>query len=58
MSDDELFIFGVKTDCGQVNDLWSWDLEDQTWTERSDATFGEICVRTFANPESCESLCF
>ena len=58
ISDDELFIFGGKTDCGQVNDLWSWDLEDQTWTERSDATFGEICVRTFANPESCESLCF
>jgi N-acetylneuraminic acid mutarotase len=58
LSQDSMYIFGGKTDCGQVNDMWSWDLEDQTWTERSDATFGEICARTFADPASCESLCF
>ncbi len=58
LSDEALLIFGGKTDCGQVNDLWSWDLDDQSWTERSAATFGEICARTFADPENCESLCF
>ncbi len=58
LSEDALFIFGGKTDCGQVNDLWTWDLKDQAWTERSDATFGEICARTFDDPEGCESLCF
>ena len=55
---ESLIVFGGKTDCGQVNDLWTWDLGDETWTERSDATFGEICFRTFAHPEDCESLCF
>jgi N-acetylneuraminic acid mutarotase len=58
LTDDALIIFGGKTDCGQVNDLWTWDLEDQSWTERSDATFGEICARTFADPDGCESLCY
>jgi hypothetical protein len=58
LSESELFIFGGKTDCGQVNDLWTWDLGGTGWTERSNATFGEICARTFADPENCESLCF
>jgi hypothetical protein len=58
LSDESLIIFGGKTDCGQVNDLWTWSLDDASWTERSDATFGEICARTFADAESCESLCF
>jgi hypothetical protein len=38
--------------------LWTWDLGGTGWTERSNATFGEICARTFADPENCESLCF
>ena len=58
INDESLIIFGGKTDCGQVNDLWTWDLEDQSWTERSDATSGEICARTFNDPEGCDSLCF
>ena len=58
LSEDALIIFGGKTDCGQVNDVWTWDLDDQSWTERSDATAGEVCERTFADPEGCESLCF
>jgi hypothetical protein len=56
LTGDELIVFGGKTDCGQVNDVWSWTLEGQSWTERSSATFGEICARTFAG--ECESLCF
>lgn len=51
----ELLIFGGKTDCGLINDVWSWSLSDATWTERSPATVGEICLRSFAN---CQSLCF
>lgn len=51
----ELLIFGGKTDCGLINDVWSWSLSDATWTQRSAATVGEICLRSFAN---CQSLCF
>jgi hypothetical protein len=58
MGDGEIFVFGGKTDCGQVNDLWTWSLITGSWTERSSATFGEICYRTFAYAEDCESLCF
>jgi hypothetical protein len=56
LADSELLIFGGKTDCGQINDAWSWDLETQEWTERSAATFGEVCLRSSAG--DCESLCF
>ncbi len=58
IGETELFVFGGKTDCGQVNDLWTWALDGSGWTERSNATFGEICTRTFADPDDCESLCF
>ena len=51
----ELLVFGGKTDCGQVNDVWAWSLSEQTWTERSPATGGEICLRAFAN---CQTMCF
>ena len=56
LSGSELIVFGGKTDCGQVNDLWTWDLESQIWAERSSATFGEICQRVFSG--ECDSLCF
>jgi hypothetical protein len=56
VSEDELLVFGGKTDCGQVNDMWGWDLESQIWTERSSATSGEVCQRVFSG--ECESLCF
>jgi hypothetical protein len=51
----ELLIFGGKTDCGLINDVWSWSLAEQTWTERSPATVGEICLRAYAN---CQTMCF
>jgi hypothetical protein len=56
LSEDELLIFGGKTDCGQSNDAWGWDLDQETWTERSGATFGEVCLRASAG--DCESLCY
>jgi hypothetical protein len=51
----ELLIFGGKTDCGLINDVWSWSLAEQAWTERSAATGGEICLRAYAN---CQTMCF
>jgi len=48
-----LWVFGGKTDCGIINDVWSWDAG--TWTERSPASFGEICLRAYAE---CSTMCF
>ncbi len=50
----EVVVFGGKTDCGIINDLWAWS-PDSGWQERSGATSGEVCQRAFAE---CESLCF
>jgi hypothetical protein len=55
LADSEILIYGGKTDCGIINDVWSYDLSANLWTERSSATGGEICVRAFSE---CESLCF
>jgi len=52
---ETLLIFGGKTDCGLINDVWSLNLADHVWTERSPATGGEICLRAFAN---CQTMCF
>jgi len=54
-SHDELLVFGGKTDCGVVDDVWSWPLSGGPWDNRVRATLGEICVRAFA--EGCESMC-
>ena len=53
--DDQLVIFGGKTDCGNANDVWALDLTTDTWTEWSRATAGEVCLR--AN-QTCSTLCF
>ncbi len=50
----ELVVFGGKTDCGIINDLWAWK-PDSGWQERSAATAGQVCQRAFAE---CEALCF
>jgi hypothetical protein len=50
----EVVVFGGKTDCGTINDLWAWK-PDGGWEERSAATSGEVCLRAFAD---CQSLCF
>ncbi len=56
MTDDgALLVFGGKTDCGIINDVWSWSVSDSTWSERSQATFGEICLRAYAE---CSTMCF
>jgi hypothetical protein len=52
-ADGELFIFGGKSDCGVLNDVWSWS--GGAWTERSSATSGEICLRAFTE---CSTMCY
>ncbi len=51
----DLWIFGGKTDCGSVNDVWSYNLANAAWTEQSPATSGEICLRAYAE---CDTMCF
>ena len=53
--DGQLWIFGGKTDCGIINDVWSFSSSSETWTEQSPATSGEICLRAYAE---CETMCF
>jgi hypothetical protein len=52
----QLLVFGGKTDCGIIDDVWSWSLDGQVWDNRVRATTGEICVRAFA--EGCATMCY
>jgi len=52
---DRLMVFGGKTDCGLINDVWQFDLATDSWTELSTASAGESCVRASAN---CSEHCF
>jgi N-acetylneuraminic acid mutarotase len=49
-------IFGGKTDCGAINDVWR--LENQAWQRQYMATQGEACGRWRSNPDNCVNLCF
>lgn len=51
----ELLIFGGKSDCGVLNDVWGYDPATNTWAEHSSATAGEICLRSYAE---CETMCY
>ncbi|NCG22249.1 MAG: hypothetical protein GWP91_24800 [Rhodobacterales bacterium] len=53
--DGKLIIFGGKTDCGNINDVWSLDLSTDVWEEHSRATQGEACLRAY---QECSSMCF
>ena len=54
---DHGIIFGGKTDCGAVNDVWRYE-PDQGWLNRELATEGESCRRWRSNPDNCSNLCF
>ena len=52
----ELIIFGGKTDCGIIDDVWSFDLARDSWINLKPATKGEACVRG-DNPDLCVGMC-
>lgn len=53
--DGRLVTFGGKTDCGIINDLWTYDLTGAAWTRQLRATDGESCIRAY---DDCSTLCF
>lgn len=55
-TDTHALILGGKTDCGSINDAWSFDFEAGTWDVMSIATQGEACNRT--GRVGCSTLCF
>jgi hypothetical protein len=51
-----LIVLEGKTDCGLIDDVWSFDFATDTWASDVDATYGEACSRS-ADPTKCTSLC-
>jgi hypothetical protein len=51
-----LHVFGGKTDCGLIDDAWTFDAAAGTWSRDAKAGAGESCVRG-DNPGQCTSLC-
>lgn len=53
---DTVLLFGGKTDCGYIDDTWSYDLKANKWTKINDASQGEACKRT--GRANCKELCY
>jgi len=51
---ERVLLFGGKTDCGIVDDLWSYA---DGWQKLQRATEGEVCLRWRDDPDRCTSLC-
>lgn len=51
-----LRVFGGKTDCGLIDDAWTFDAEKSAWSRDVASTYGEACVRT-PKGDACSSLC-
>jgi hypothetical protein len=52
----EWVIFGGKTDCGLIDDVWIFSLEQSGWLRLLEATMGESCIRG-ENPQFCLAMC-
>ena len=52
----EWIVFGGKTDCGLVDDVWVFDLARDGWFRLAEASVGESCVRG-DQPDLCVALC-
>jgi hypothetical protein len=52
----KLFIYGGKTDCGIIDDVWSYDLAGDAWSREIESTIGEACLRGDV-PSQCTTLC-
>lgn len=49
-------VFGGKTDCGLIDDVWQLDAASGVWASQVGALSGEACSRG-ANAAACKSLC-
>ncbi|MBR58102.1 MAG: hypothetical protein CMH54_08785 [Myxococcales bacterium] len=52
----EWVVFGGKTDCGIIDDVWVFDVTRDEWLRLFTATVGESCLRG-ANPNFCFAMC-
>ena len=52
----EWVVFGGKTDCGIIDDVWTFDLEREAWVRLIESTTGEACTRG-ENPDACLAMC-
>lgn len=52
----EWIVFGGKTDCGIIDDVWVFDLARDSWLNIEQSTTGESCVRG-ADPTLCVAMC-
>lgn len=53
---ERLVIFGGRTDCGIIDDVWVFDLKEDTWSRAMRARFGEACSRG-DDPSTCTTMC-
>ncbi|GAB4206452.1 MAG: hypothetical protein OHK0013_23160 [Sandaracinaceae bacterium] len=54
--DTRAYVFGGKTDCGNVNDVVAFEYGDGTWTSLRPTTGGEACNRS--GRIGCTTLCY
>ncbi len=52
----EWILFGGKTDCGVIDDVWTFDLQREAWLNLMPAIDGESCLRQ-DNPDQCLAMC-
>lgn len=51
---DSMYVYGGKSDCGLLDDMWALSLSDWSWTDLVPATVGEACLRY---SDTCTSHC-
>ena len=56
LGESRAILFGGKSDCGYLDDTWSFDFQQAQWTEIEPAGQGEACMRT--GQEGCTDLCY
>lgn len=49
-------LFGGKTDCGAINDVWFYD--DAGWNVVFSSGLGEVCARANGSVDGCSQMCF
>ena len=52
----EWVVFGGKTDCGMIDDIWIFSLMQDAWVRLAPSTIGESCNRG-DTPDLCVAMC-